>query len=257
MGNLCLAAVRTCITDNRVSAMNATEQLPILFIPGLLNTEDLYRAQVKALHDLGNISVTNEHRNFDSMSAIAAAILTHAPTRFALAGLSMGGYIAFEMLRQAPERIVRLALLDTSARPDTPDKVRQRQDTIVTAREHGLGRVGEAMRPNLLHSSHANDPAIVTRLARMAAKVGVDGFARQQTAIMNRVDSRPLLPRIACPTLVLCGREDALTPPEVAGEMAGNIPDSRLVIVEECGHLSAIEQPEQVTEALRAWLTTM
>ncbi|MGH8500980.1 MAG: alpha/beta fold hydrolase [Gammaproteobacteria bacterium] len=237
--------------------MTSTDsRLPVILVPGLLNTEDLWRHQVEALRDLGEISVANEHRNFDNMAAIAAAIFAHAPDRFALAGLSMGGYVAFEMWRQAPQRIARLALLDTSARPDTPDKVRQRQQTIITAREHGLKRVREAMQPNLLHPGHASDPAIVTRLARMAAKVGVEGFARQQTAIMHRADSRPLLPRIACPTLVLCGRQDALTPPEIASEMADGIHNSRLVIVEQCGHLSAIEQPEQVTRAMREWLTS-
>jgi pimeloyl-ACP methyl ester carboxylesterase len=137
----------------------------VIFVPGLLNPEDLWRDQVSGLSARCDISVTNEHRNFDNMTAIAAAILAQAPARFALAGLSMGGYIAFEMLRQAPERIARLALLDTSARPDTPDKASQRRETIVTAREHGLGRVGEAMRPNLLHASHANDPAINDRPA--------------------------------------------------------------------------------------------
>ncbi|MBA3731635.1 MAG: alpha/beta fold hydrolase [Gammaproteobacteria bacterium] len=235
--------------------MVATDKrLPVILIPGLLNTDDLWRDQVTGLSALGDVSVTNEHRNFDSMTAIAAAILEQAPTKFALAGLSMGGYVSFEMLRQAPERVTKLALLDTSARPDTPEKAAQRRETIRIAGESGLKRVLETMQPNLLHPKHANDPAIVTRLARMAARVGVDGFARQQTAIMNRADSRPLLPEIRCSTLVLCGREDALTPPEVAGEMVDKIPNSRLVIIEECGHLSAIEQPEQVTAAMRAWL---
>ncbi|MBA2492786.1 MAG: alpha/beta fold hydrolase [Gammaproteobacteria bacterium] len=230
------------------------KRLSVILIPGLLNTEDLWRDQVKALTGLGDISATSEHRKFDNMNAIAGVILKQAPARFALAGLSMGGYVAFEMLRQAPERVTKLALLDTSPRPDTPEKAAQRRETIRFAGEYGLKRVLETMRPNLLHPKHANDPAIVTRLARMAARVGVDGFARQQTAIMNRADSRPLLPEIRCSTLVLCGREDALTPPEVAGEMVDKIPNSRLVIIEECGHLSAIEQPEQVTAAMRAWL---
>lgn len=230
-------------------------RFPLILIPGLLNTEDLWRDQVSGLSGLGDVSVTGEHRNFDSITAIAAAILEQAPPKFALAGLSMGGYVAFEMLRQAPERILKLALLDTSARPDTPDKAAQRQETIRTARESGLKRVLESMQPNLLHPRHAADPAIVMRLARMTAKVGVEGFARQQTAIMHRADSRPLLAHVACPTLVLCGRDDALTPPEHAQEMADGIENSRLVIIEACGHLSAIEQPAQVTEALRTWLT--
>lgn len=236
--------------------MAATERgIPIVLIPGLLNTRDLWRDQIEGLDDLGNVLVTTEQRDYDNMLEIASRILDHAPERFAVAGLSMGGYVIFEILRQAPERIIRLALLDTTARPDTEEKAAQRRQTIRVARKHGLRRVQKAMLPNLLHPEHAEDKAILERLTRMAEEVGVDAFERQQTAIMNRPDSRPLLPGIQCPTLVLCGRDDTLTPPEFAQEMADAIPNSRLVIVEESGHLSPIEHPEPVTRAMRNWLT--
>jgi pimeloyl-ACP methyl ester carboxylesterase len=229
--------------------------IPIVLIPGLLNTEDLWRDQIEGLTDLGNIQITTEQRDYDNIPEIADQILNRVPARFALAGLSMGGYVAFEILRQAPERVIRLALLDTSARPDTEEKAAQRQETIRVAREEGLNRALETILPNLLHPEHLKDQALLKRMTRMAERVGVDAFERQQTAIMNRQDSRPLLPEIKCPTLVLCGREDSLTPLEVAKEIAGGIPNSRLVIIEKSGHLSPVEQPEQVTRAMRAWLT--
>ncbi|HEX2238226.1 MAG TPA: alpha/beta hydrolase [Gammaproteobacteria bacterium] len=231
--------------------------IPIVLIPGLLNTEDLWRDQMQGLADLGNVLVTTEQRDYDNMPEIADRILNATPERFALAGLSLGGYVAFEILRQAPERVITLALLDTTARPDTEDKMQQRRNAIQLAREQGLHSVLKANLPNLLHPKHLKDKTIVERLTRMAEEVGVDAFVRQQNAIMNRPDSRSLLPDIRCPTLVLCGREDSLTPPELAQEMADTIPNSRLVIIKESGHLSAIEQPEQVTASMREWLTTM
>jgi pimeloyl-ACP methyl ester carboxylesterase len=227
----------------------------LILIPGLLNTADLWRDQTAGLADTSEIYVTSEHYAYDNIPEIAARILQRAPERFALAGLSMGGYIAFEILRQALARVTKLALLDTTARPDAPEKAVQRRETIRVAREHGLQRVRESMQPNLLHAKHLKDQSILLRLGRMAEQVGVDGFERQQTAIMDRVDSRPLLQEIHCPTLVLCGRQDTLTPMELAQEMADGIANSRLIVVEECGHLSAIEQPARVTDAMREWLT--
>jgi pimeloyl-ACP methyl ester carboxylesterase len=231
--------------------------IPIVLIPGLLNTEDLWRDQIHGLADIGNILVTTEQREYDDIPEIADRILDAAPERFALAGLSMGGYVAFEILRQASERVITLALLDTTARPDTQEQTANRQETISTAREQGLRKVLGMLLPKLLHPEHVQDKAIREQMFVMAERVGIDAFVRQQTAIMNRVDSRPLLPDIGCPTLVLCGREDKLTPPEFAEEMANDIPDSRLVIVEKSGHSSALEQPGAVTQAMREWLTAM
>lgn len=231
--------------------------IPVILIPGLLDTRDLWRDQIQGLADLGNMLVTTEQRDYDNLPEIADRILNAAPERFALAGLSLGGYVAFEILRQAPERIIKLALLDTTARRDTQDKIAQRRETIIQAREQGVEKVLAAMLPNLLHPKHLKDQSMLERKQRMASEVGVDAFARQQTAIMNRPDSRALLPEIGCPTLVLCGREDGLTPPELAREMANAIPNNRLVIVDESGHLSALEQPARVTEAMREWLIGM
>jgi pimeloyl-ACP methyl ester carboxylesterase len=175
--------------------------------------------------------------------------------RFALAGLSMGGYVAFEVMRRAPEQVLRLALLDTSARADTPDQTARRRGLIELAQKGRFLGVTPRLLPQLLHPDHAHNHAIANTVVQMARSVGREGFKAQQRAIMGRPDSRPDLGRIGCPTLVLGGREDAVTPPEVLMEIAAGIPRARLALIEHCGHLSPLEQPVAVTTAMAEWLT--
>jgi pimeloyl-ACP methyl ester carboxylesterase len=189
------------------------------------------------------------------MAAIAKSILAAAPARFALAGLSMGGYIAYEILRQAPERVTRLALLDTGYRADAPERREQRLALMALAEREGARKAQETLLPALIHKSRLTDKALVEAVLQMGTDTGTDAFKRQQTALMSRPDSTPLLASIRCPTLVLVGREDALTPPELSQEMASRIPDAKLEIVPDCGHLSTMEQPAAVNRAMRAWLT--
>jgi pimeloyl-ACP methyl ester carboxylesterase len=195
-----------------------------------------------------------DHRRDDDMSAIAARILAHAPPRFALAGLSMGGYIAFAMLREAPERIAKLALLDTSARPDLPEQKEARQKFIAMAEAGKLAEVVDTLAPRFLHRDRRGDAALNRVIRDMADDTGVEAFARQEKAIMTRPDSRPLLASIRCPTLVLVGEGDELTPSDLAKEITGGIAGARLVVVPNCGHLSTIEQPDAVNAALTEWL---
>jgi pimeloyl-ACP methyl ester carboxylesterase len=230
------------------------DKLPLILIPGLLCTADLWAHQVAHLGDVAVPMVTAEHARHDSMGAIAAAILAAAPHRFALAGLSMGGYIALEIMRREPERVARLALLDTSARADAPEQSARRQELLAQARIGQFKGVTPRLLPFLLHADRLQDEALVRRVLRMAADVGRDGFFRQQRAIMARPDSRGDLARITCPTLVLCGDADRLTPPERAREIADGIAGSRLELIAACGHLSTMEQPDAVTAALRTWL---
>lgn len=227
---------------------------PLILIPGLLLTADLWRDQIRDLADLAEISVATEQTRHESMAAIAAAILAGAPERFALAGLSMGGYVALELMRQAPERVTRLVLLDTAARADTPEQTATRRGLIELAEKGNFKGVTPRLLPMLVHPSRLDDKPLVERIMAQAAEVGREGFFRQQRAIMGRIDSRPHLRAIHCPTLVLCGREDLLTPPDRHMEMAAGIPDSRLVVIEDCGHLSPMERPERVTAELRRWL---
>ncbi len=226
---------------------------PLLLLPGLLCTPALWCHQLDNLDAVAEMRVADLTRH-DNMAELAAAALAEAPERFALAGLSMGGYVAFEILRQAPERVTRLALLDTSPHPDAPAQTRRRRDLLALAERGEFKGVTPRLLPLLIHEERLSDTALADVVTGMAEAVGKDAFLRQQTAIMNRPDSRPLLPRIHVPTLVLCGREDALTPLAVHREMAGAIPDAQLVVVEKCGHLAPLERPEAVTSTLRAWL---
>ena len=229
------------------------QSLPLVLVPGLLCSARLYASQIAALWPQGPVTVA-DHRRDDSMEAIAARILKDAPPHFALAGLSMGGYIAFAMMRLAPERIAKLALLDTSARPDLPEQKAGREKFIAMAQAGKLNDVVETLTPKFLHRDHAKDEGLKKIVRDMAHDTGPDAFVRQQKAIMNRHDSRPLLSEIGCPTLVLVGEGDELTPPELAREIAADILGSRLVVVPSCGHLSTIEKPDAVNHAMIEWL---
>ena len=232
----------------------AAAEANLVLIPGLLCTKALWAAQVAALGDFAEINIA-DHTRHDSMAAIAQSILDAAPERFALAGLSMGGYIAYEIVRQAPQRVTKLALLDTGSRADAPERAAARRELIATAEREGVRRAQQLLMPVLIHKARLADKPLVETIEQMADDIGVDAFKRQQTAIMTRPDNRPFLPSIACPTLVLVGREDALTPVELSLEIAAGIPGAKLEIIPDCGHLSTMEQPEAVNRALRKWLT--
>jgi pimeloyl-ACP methyl ester carboxylesterase len=182
--------------------------------------------------------------------------LGNAPPRFALAGLSFGGYIAFEIMRQAPERVVKLALLDTSARPDTAEQTATRKTWIAMAQSGRYGEIPNLSIARYLHRDRQNDPEMTAIVRQMIEETGAETFVRQLQAIMSRPDSRPLLPSIRCQTLVLVGDGDLGTPPELHQEIAAGIPGARLVIVPHCGHLSTMERPEAVNSALIEWLET-
>jgi pimeloyl-ACP methyl ester carboxylesterase len=225
----------------------------LVLIPGLLCSPALWAAQIRALSDIAAITVA-DHTGHASMREIAKAILAAAPARFAVAGLSMGGYVACEIMRQAADRVTRLALLDTGVRADAPERRRSRLRLIALAEQEGTVRAQQELLPLLLHASRLTDAALVETVLQMATDTGVAAFKRQQTAIMTRPDNRALLSQIRCPTLVLVGREDALTPPSLAQEIAAGIADARLEIITDCGHLSTLERPHAVSQAMRAWL---
>ncbi|HUO18728.1 MAG TPA: alpha/beta fold hydrolase [Steroidobacteraceae bacterium] len=229
------------------------ESLPVVLIPGLLASARLYAAQIPELWRRGPVMVA-DHTRDASLEAMAHRLLAAAPPRFALAGLSMGGYLAFEVVRRAPERLARLALLDTSARADTPEATAMRHAQMTLAAAGRLGEVVEQQFARTVHPLHRNDPQLRETNRLMAEEVGAEAFLRQQQAIMERPDSRPTLAAIACRTLVLVGAQDELTPPERALEMAHGIRGAQLVTVPECGHLATLEQPRAVTAALLDWL---
>ncbi len=226
-----------------------------MLVPGLLCDERLWQHQAEHLVDLADLIIADVTRGA-SVSEIARTVLDAAPPggRFALAGLSMGGYVALEILRVAPERVARLALLDTSARADTPEQTATRRELIELSREGRFDEVPRRLLPNVVHPDRLDDERLTSIVLSMADTVGPEVFVRQEEAIIGRPDGRGDLPGIVCPTLVLCGREDALTPMHLHEEMAGLIPGSQLRVIGECGHLSALERPQEVTAALREWL---
>jgi pimeloyl-ACP methyl ester carboxylesterase len=230
-------------------------QVPVILIPGLLCTADLFAPQLKALKPEFAVGVA-EHRSHSTLEGIAARILASAPSTFALAGLSMGGYIAFEVLRQAPHRVTKLALLDTNSRADRPDQLESRAAIVALARAEGLAAVNKRLLPLLIHQRRQTDAVLSATIDKMAADTGVEAFARQQDAIAARPDNRPFLATIKVPTTIIVGAEDALTPVKVHEEMHSLIAGSTLHIIPDCGHLSTLEQPEAVNGLLLAWLNS-
>jgi pimeloyl-ACP methyl ester carboxylesterase len=229
------------------------EPLPILLVPGLNCSARLYADQVPALWRFGPVQIA-DHTRADSMAAIAAGILNDAPPRFALAGLSMGGYIALEIVRQAPARVAKLALLDTGARSDTPEQTERRHRLIGLTQSGRFAEVPDILFPLLVHRNRHGDATLKDINRLMAQETGPEAFVRQQHAIMARADLRPTLSAIRCPTLVLIGDGDELTPLPLSQEMTAGIPGARLVIVPDSGHLSTLEQPDAVNKVLVNWL---
>jgi pimeloyl-ACP methyl ester carboxylesterase len=230
-----------------------TAKTNLVLVPGLLCTGALWAPQIAALGDIADCTVA-DHTRHDSMAGIARAVLAAAPQRFALAGLSMGGYIALEIVRRDPERVERLALLDTGYRADTPERTAARRGLVATAEREGVRRAQELLLPMLIHTARLGDGPLVDAVMQMAVDTGLEAFKRQEEALIGRPDHAPLLPGIRCPTLVLVGREDTLTPVQQHREIAAAIPGARLEIVPDCGHLSTLEEPETVSRALRVWL---
>ncbi len=226
---------------------------PLLFLPGLLCDRRLFAPQIAALGGGRELHVADLTQG-DTTAGMAARVLAGAPPRFALCGLSMGGYVALEIMRQGGERVTRLALLDTQARADTPEITARRRGLIELARKGEFKGVTPRLLPLLLHPDRLEDDGLVAIVLSMADAIGKVSFLSQQQALMTRSDLRPELGKIACPTLVLCGRQDALTPPPLSEEMAAAIQGATLVVLPRCGHLSTLERPDAVTAQLRTWL---
>ena len=227
--------------------------MPILLVPGLASSPRIFAPLAPALWRFGPVTVANHIRDA-SMGAIARRILAEAPPRFALAGHSMGGYIAFEIMRQAPQRVAKLALINTQARPDTPEATARRRGLIARAKGDEYRAVLDELFPGFVHPSRREDGALRKLVHDMGDDIGAGAFVRQQTAIISRPDSRPTLASIKCPTLVLTGDEDNTIPNSLSKEMADGIPGAKLVILRDCGHLPQVEQPQAASDALVQWL---
>ena len=225
---------------------------PVVFLPGLICDQRLWRDTIDGLADRIAPMVA-DLRLDDSIAAMATRTLAAAPPRFALAGLSMGGYVALEIMRQAPERVTHLALLDTSARADTEERRETRRKGIEMIGQGKFIGVSKGLLPTLIAPQYLGTP-LADEVQAMSERVGPDVYIRQQKAIMGRIDSVPHLGKITAPTLVGVGALDKLIPPEMSEEMATLIPGATLVKFPEAGHLPTMENPAPVVEAMKAWL---
>jgi len=226
----------------------------LVLIPGLLCNRELWAHQAENLAHLAQITVADVTLD-DSISDMARRVLSDVSGTCSLAGLSMGGYVAQEIMRQAPDRVSRLALLDTSARPDTEEQRRRRRGLIELSTRGQFKGVTPRLLPLLIHPDRLDDSLLVGRITAMAEDVGQAGFVRQQTAIMGRIDGRLSLPDIRCPTVVIGGADDQITPPPVMAEIAALVPGASHHVLAECGHLATMEAPEAVTSIMADWLT--
>ena len=228
---------------------------PTLFIlPGLLEDADAFRAQVDSLGPHAACIVADLTRR-DTIAGLAEEALAQAPDGpLSVMGHSMGGYVALELMRQAPQRVERLALVNTNARPDTPESTENRKRLMALA-EKDFPAVIQALLPKLVLEEHLKDPlGIPGTITEMALATGKEAFLRQERAIIGRIDSRPHLAAIRVPTLVVASRNDALMPVEVLQEMASGIPGARLEVVEHCGHMTSLERPKELSRLLAGWL---
>ena len=232
--------------------------LPLILLPGSLCNELLFQPQIAFFKGHREVLVAN-FSNCDSIEAMAAKVLSEAPAEFALAGLSMGGIVAFEMFRQAPQRIKRIALLDTNPRGELPENVPVRHQQIHNIAQGGLeslrALVTQQLMPKYVFDSEQRS-TLEPLVMKMALDVGSDEFINQWRALTSRVDSWGTLKEFRCPTLILCGVHDALCNEKLHRDMALEIKHARLEIIEEAGHLSTLDAPEQVNKALENWLNS-
>jgi pimeloyl-ACP methyl ester carboxylesterase len=229
------------------------QSLPLALIPGLLADETTWKQQVAHFSPRYQVITPRDHFGEPTIAAMATRILEALPPRFALVGWSMGGYIAFEIMRQAPERVVRLGLISTSARPDAPGSAAERRESVAVAERESPA---VAWRQKMGMTFYRPDRLSAETLAEIEAmndRMGAALYRSQQEAIIARADSRPLLPKIRCPSLVICGTHDQRTPPACSWEIASAIKGAELHLLAECGHCSPIEDPAAVNALLRAW----
>ena len=228
----------------------------LLFLPGLAADAVMWQAQTGALADFGP-RVTDVHTRFGTIGQMAAALLAEHEGELVLCGASMGGIVAMEAARQAPQRLRGLALLGTNARPETPDMQVLREAAIELFAQ---GRVAEVIEPNValaFHPDNVRDPALVQAYLDFVLAAGAQQLIAQNRAIIGRPDARLHLPQVRCPVLVVCGDADQLTPPECSREIAALIPSAELVLLAGCGHMLTMEKPQAVNAELRRWLSTL
>ena len=229
------------------------ERGAVVLVPGLLCDASVWAPQRAALEPHRDVRVPDLW-GLDSIAAMAERVLDMAPARFALAGHSMGARVALAVLERAPGRVERLALLDTGTHPRRPGEAEKRQELVDLAYAEGMAALAARWLPPMVHPARVGDAALMGPLTAMVCRATPAIFEGQVRALLNRPEAAAVLPRIACPTLVACGRQDAWSPLSQHEEMAAAIPGARLAVIEESGHMSTVEAPAAVSAALRRWL---
>ncbi len=225
---------------------------PLLLLPGILCDDAVWDGQTGALQDVADVRIAK--LDGDTIGEMAEGVLAAAPEKFALAGFSMGGYVALDIIRRQPERVLRLCLANTNARADTPSQKEDRAALILLAETRGIESIAAKLTPLVLHPSRRSDTGLTSAVEAMMVRVGKDRFIQQQRAVASRCDRRSDLAAISVPTCIVRGDADAVSPSELAEEMAGAIPHVRLHTLRICGHMSPLEVPDDVTAALQDWL---
>lgn len=225
----------------------------IVLIPGLICDGWMWGHQAAGLSEFGEIFLA-DLRGYNSITDMAAAMLEQTSGPLSVAGHSMGGRVAFEMVRMAPERVIRLAALDTGYAGVKPTEAANRGALVDLAREEGMTRLAEKWLPPMMHPMHQENEDLMRDLVDMVKRSSVESFAGQQQALLTRPDATDLLSQINCPTTLICGLQDQWSPLSQHQEMADKIPGSKVVGIDECGHMSLVEQAEAVTKALRDWM---
>ncbi len=229
-----------------------TERQALVLVPGLSCDRHVWQAQIAGLADIADVTVGDTLHD-DSIPLMASRVLDAAPERFAIAGFSMGGYVAMEIWRRAPERVMRLALVDTNARADTEEQAALRRAAIATARSRGFEHV---LRGSLRQLVAPDCPeALFEEVVQMALRVGFGSYMDQQAAIIDRADSLETLGTVTVPAMIMVGEADALTPPRLAEEMVRALPGAVYEVIADAGHMAPMEQPETVNAAFRRWLS--
>lgn len=235
--------------------------MQVQLLPGLACDEEVWKQQRRRLSEIATVRVA-DYGGSDSIKAMAETVLRNTPGRFALAGHSMGGRVAYEVIRRVPERVTGLALLDTGYRPfpggeDGQRERVERMRLVKLAQTQGMRAMAQDWLRNMVHPSRLSDGPLIDSIVEMFARKTAEAFAGQIKALLERPDATPVLCSIRCPTVVLCGREDSWSTLPTHKAIAARIPESRLVVIENCGHMAPMERPESVTAALVSWLEAL
>ena len=231
------------------------EKPNFVILPGLLSDDALFRHQVQQLRDIAHCTVA-DYDMAENIAEMAHAVLAQSPRQFVMMGFSMGGYVALEIMRVAPERVLALVLVSTSAQPESDDALAARQ-TMMAQAENNFQVVLDLMMPRFLHPTRMRYHSNVVTVYTMGLRVGQETFLRHSRAIMGRIDSRPYLRDITCPALVICGRDDVLTPVALHEELAAGIAGAQLRILPESAHFLTIGRPALVSKILRNWIVEL